>query len=286
LVTQQQEADQLHAAQEVECENEINEYRRRIDVATTTIAEAEAEITVLKGEIGQLQGEIKNKGIQLEILNQREVDLQNARAQDAEDFQNRQRQSVEVVRALDLIIEKFDTIQSNDNHEAVLAELGKIGSSNPIMALVQVASTFSQESLLKVTAALQKLQADLEASVEEDKRNEEAAIAEYQALLGEIQKTRKDVAQAKADAEAQLKQREGALQLQEKILEEAVAELKQAQEDKIAKEHQCEEWRNKWATDKEQRTKEVNVVKQVESIIATKLETMKDYIKNRANGEE
>jgi len=81
-----------------------------------------------------------------------------------------------------------------------------------------------------------------------------------------------------------LKQREGALTLQEKILEEAVAELKQAQEDKIAKEHQCEEWRNKWATDKEQRTKEVNVVKQVESIIATKLETMKDYIKSRANG--
>jgi len=154
LVTQQQEADQLHAAQEAECENEINEYRRRIDVATTTISEAEAEITVLKGEISQLQGEIKNKGIQLEILNQREVDLQNARAQDADDFQNRQRQSVEVVGALDLIIEKFDSIQPNDNHEAVLAELGKIGSSNPIMALVQVASTFSPESLAKVSTAL------------------------------------------------------------------------------------------------------------------------------------
>jgi len=62
---------------------------------------------------------------------------------------------------------------------------------------------------------------------------------------------------------------------------EAVHELKQANEDKAAKEQQCAEWKAEYEKNKEKRTKEINVVKQVENIIATKLETMKDYISDR-----
>ena len=111
LVIQQQEADRIHSEQEAECTNEINEYKRRIDVATATIATAEGEIATLKAEIAQLEGEIRNKGMQLDILNQREIDLRDARARDADDFAKRQAQSTEVVGALELIIEKFSTIK-------------------------------------------------------------------------------------------------------------------------------------------------------------------------------
>lgn len=39
----------------------------------------------------------------------------------------------------------------------VMAELNKIGGSNPILALVQVASTFSEEALSNVVTKLQEL---------------------------------------------------------------------------------------------------------------------------------
>lgn len=100
--------------------------------------------------------------------------------------------------------------------------------------------------------------------------------------MQELEEVRKSVAQALAEAELKLKQAQSALALQEKILADAVAELKSAQEGKAQKERQCEDWRNKYASDKEQRSKEIGVVKQVEEIIATKLETMKDYLKERA----
>jgi chromosome segregation ATPase len=265
LVIQQQEADRIHSEQEAECTNEINEYKRRIDVATATIASAEGEIATLKAEIAQLEGEIRNKGVQLDILNQREIDLRDARARDADDFAKRQAQSTEVVGALELIIEKFSTLQPHEEKtDAVLAELAKIGNSNPILALMQIASTFSPAALEKVKSKLEELRTSLQQSIVDDQANEQAAVGEFNALLQELDDTRKSVAQAKADAEAKLTQTKGALFLQEKILEESVAELKSAQDGKAFKEQQCIDWTNKWAADKEGRSKEIAVVKQVE----------------------
>lgn len=71
--------------------------------------------------------------------------------------------------ALDLIIEKLQTIVPNTNDESlVLSELNKIGASNPIMALVQVASTFSQESLDNVVKKMVDLKNSIEESIGED----------------------------------------------------------------------------------------------------------------------
>jgi chromosome segregation ATPase len=158
----------VHSQQEAECEAEITAYNQRIDIATSTIATAESEIATLKAEISQLEADIKNKGIQLEILDQREIDLKDSRARDAEDFVKRQSQSTEVVSALELIIEKFSTIAPHEDHEAVFAELAKIGSTNPIMALVQLASTFSPAALEKVQGKLEELRQSLANSIVQD----------------------------------------------------------------------------------------------------------------------
>eukprot|EP01006_Ploeotia_vitrea_P006913 TRINITY_DN15238_c0_g1_i1.p1 TRINITY_DN15238_c0_g1~~TRINITY_DN15238_c0_g1_i1.p1 ORF type:complete len:129 (+),score=27.84 TRINITY_DN15238_c0_g1_i1:400-786(+) len=128
---------------------------------------------MLKQEIGRLESEIRIKQEQLDILNRREVELDDARVHDAEEFTRRQQQAVEVIGALELIIEKLSTIPANDNDaNLVLAELAKIGNSNPILALVQVASTFSQEALDNVISKMEELRTSLEASIEDDKREE------------------------------------------------------------------------------------------------------------------
>jgi len=287
MVVQQKSDDQLHAEREAECEAEINEYVRRINVATIDRDDATSEIANLRSEIGRLNADIRNKQAQLSILDTRDVELRAARERDAADFENRQRQSVEVIGALELIIEKLSNIPAHEgNAEAALAELSRIGGNNPILALVQVASTFSQESLDKVIGKMEELRNSLEAAIEDDKVNEQAALGEYQVLLSEIESTRKKIQQGLADSESQLRQSESALAIQEKKLEDSVNELKAAFEGKVAKEGQCEEWRVKYESDKGKRSQEISVVQAVENIIATKLDTMKDYLKERADADQ
>jgi chromosome segregation ATPase len=213
LSAQQLAADQLHDQQEAECTNEINEYDRRINVANGIRQAAEDEIATLKQEISQLEGDIRNKKQQLDILNQREIDLRDSRARDADNFAKRQSQSVEVVGALDLIIEKFSTIKGTEAAKTALADLAKIGTTNPIMALVEVASTFSQDSLDKVKGKLEELRVNLQQSIEDDKTNEQAAIGEYDALMQELDQVRKAVSTALSEAETKLKQQQSALAL-------------------------------------------------------------------------
>lgn len=93
LVIQEQEADMVHEAQVAECDQEITEYNRRIDVASAIIETAEGEIATLKQEINGAEGDIRNKAMQLDILNQREIDLKDSRARDADEFVRRQAQS-------------------------------------------------------------------------------------------------------------------------------------------------------------------------------------------------
>lgn len=104
------------------------------------------------------------------------------------------------------------------------------------MALVQVASTFSKESLDKVIKKMEELRNNLELSLEEDKVNEQQAITDYNTLMTEIEQTKRNLQQAKADAEVKLQQDEGQLAFQEKRLEQAVETIKTKSAEKAAKE--------------------------------------------------
>jgi len=95
---------------------------------------------------------------------------------------------------MDLVVEKLSTIAPEGSAEAALAELAKIGNTNPIMALVQISSTFSKEALENVINKMVELKESIAASLEDDKVNEQNAIADFRSLLGEIELTRKSVA--------------------------------------------------------------------------------------------
>lgn len=282
LVRQQSDADAVHNAKEQECADTISNLDRCIADNTNQRDQAQQEIELLTSEISRLGIEIQTKETQLDILNSRENELDNARERDAADFQRRQQETPEVLAALELVIEKLGTIAPNTNDDnLVLAELSKIGNSNPILALVQVASTFSQEALQNVVNKMQELHNSIEASIEDDAREEQEAINEYNQLKAEISTTRVNIQNSVADLKTQLQQNQNALALQERILEEAINNIGRCQEEKVAKIAECEAARNFYAEEKESRTAELNIVKQVEAIIATKLDTIKDYLKER-----
>lgn len=283
LTLQNHEADNLHAAQVVQCDTQITEFNRRIDVATVQRDDAETEIGLLTSEIANLRNDINNKAKQLEILDNREITLREERETDAFAYAARTAQTEEVIGALDLILEKLSGVAPESSNAAVLAQLEKIGKSNPILALAQVASGFTAESLNKVSGALEQLKEDLQESLATDAADEEAAIADYEGLLGEIIATRNNIAHAKSEAESSLSQAEGALSLQENILAESVSELTSAQNGLAKKTTYCEDETATWERNRDQRNVELALIARVNEIVATKLDVARVYLQTRQN---
>jgi len=281
ILQEEEEADTLHAAQEVECEEEITEFGRRIDAAQVARDDAQTEIQLLQGEIAVLQNDIASKAQQLQIIDARDLALREQREQDAFNFAARQAALQEVLDAIDLILEKLGGMSPDSSNEAVLAQLNKLGRSNPIMALAQLASNFNAESFRKIIEKLEALRDSLESTYSENESEEERSIQEFEQTVGELAVTRKNIATAKAESEGQLAQNEGALALQENILDEAVEELASSLAGKANKEEVCAEWAATWARNKEVRTNELNLIGQVQNIIATKFDTAESFLQKR-----
>jgi hypothetical protein len=129
------------------------------------------------------------------------------------------------------------------------------------------------------------LKASIEAALEEDIAAEAEAEKQFVQLNGEIEGTRKNVTAAKSEAESTKRQKESSLALQEKRLAENTKCVQDSQQKKQDKIEQCAAWRAKYEEDKVNRAAEIEIIKQVEEIVATKLDTMKDYLKDAANSE-
>jgi hypothetical protein len=281
LILQEHEADNLHAQQEQECEDEVIEYNRRIDVAEVTRDDAQTEIVLLQGEVAVLKADVLSKSGQLNILDNREAALRSEREADAFAFQARIATNNEVLSAIDLILEKLSGITPSTSSAAVLAQLNKIGKSNPILALAHIASTFNAESFRTATSRLEALRDSLEETNANDTAEEERSVADFNTAIGELTATRREIAAAKAESEGALAQAEAALSLQESILDESVNELASAQTGRANKEATCADWSATWERNKEARNNELNLIGQVQNIIATKLDTASMLLQKR-----
>jgi len=123
-------------------------------------------------------------------------------------------QGPKVIEALNLIIDKLKTIEPTNDNRTVLAQLSKTGSSNPIAALAQIASTFSAEALNKVITKIEDLRTSLSESLKSDAEDEAEAEAQFRHLIAEIQNTRTQVTQALTEAKSTLKSKEENLNIQ------------------------------------------------------------------------
>lgn len=98
--------------------------------------------------------------------------MRTSRAKAAQDFVVRQQQSQEVIEALDVIAQKLGAIQPNGDNAAVFLELEKMGGTNPILALVQLASSFSADQLTNVQQKISELRASMAQAIIDDQDNE------------------------------------------------------------------------------------------------------------------
>lgn len=281
LIMQQQDADLQHAADEAECEAEILGYNRRIDFASNEITDSTNEINSLNNQIANLESVIENANTQLDILNEQEQVLRDTRAADHAAFEERQQSTPKVIDALDVIASKLGAIQPESDADAVLAELRRIGSENPILALVQLASTFSAEKLQSVQDKIAELRGSLEQSIIDDQEEETQSQIDFQALILQFSEQREALSAERSDAQRKLETTQNQLASQKKRREDANRELLAATNGKTQKEAQCEGWRTAYADGTEQRAEEITIIRLIENILATKLEGARSYLQVR-----
>ena len=282
LIMQQQDADLQHAADEAECEAEILGYNRRIDFASNEITDSTNEINSLNNQIANLESVIENANTQLDILNEQEQVLRDTRASDHAAFEERMQTTPKVIDALDVIASKLGAIQPESDADAVLAELRRIGGENPILALVQLASTFSAEKLQSVQDKIAELRGSLEQSIVDDQEAETQAQIDYEALLIQFAEQRDNLTAQRSDAQRKVEVTTNQLASQKKRREDANKELIAATNGKAQKEAQCEGWRTAYADGTEERQQEIGIIRLIENILATKLEGAKSYLQLRA----
>ena len=207
--------------------------------------------------------------------------MRQTRATENASFKERQELTPKVIEALDVIASKLSAIQPESDAEAVLAELHRIGGENPILALVSLASTFSAEKLQSVQDKIAELRGSLEQSIVDDREAEAQAQLDFEQLISQIAEQRVNLGQARADSEQKLVVVEAQLAAQRKRKDDAGRELLAATNGKTQKEAECESWRTQYARETEQRSFEVGIIRQVEEILATKLEGASGYLNGR-----
>merc|ERR1711948_204727 len=145
-----------------------------------------------------------------------------------------------------------------------LAQLAKIGKSNPIASFMEVASTIDGDRLAVVVEKMEGLLDSLQASLVEDSANEQASQAAFLGLVNDLQQTGEMLAAAHATAVSNLEQAESKLASQERFLEEQQAEEAAARAGLAAKKEQCALWEANYQSTKASRTAERQVVEKVQ----------------------
>jgi len=283
LVHQQEKSDAEEGQAARECHKQIRNYNSRIDKATNEINEAIVNIANHKRNIASFETQQKSYEAQIKLLGEKEVQFREARKKDEADFANRIAQQKAVVTALEQITPELEHLKPHGNVHAALVELAKIGRSNPIGALLQVAMTLDPGALQRVIQHLNKLKESVAASIEDDIKAEADAKRNFDKMIGEFRDERTNLENSLTQVKQQLEAEKQQLHTQEVRLADNQKELKTATEGKTKTIKMCDERKARYNTEKAARAKEIGIVEKVLQIIASRLDNMQDYITKRVN---
>jgi len=283
LLNQQEKADAQEGQAARDCAKGIRNYNSRIDKATNEINEAIVSIAGYKRQISSLETQKTSYEAQIKLLGEKEVQFREARKKDQADFTNRVAQQRAVVAALEQITPELEHLKPHGNVHAALVELAKIGRTNPIGALLQVAMTLDPGALQRVIQHLNKLKESVAASIEDDIKAEAEAKRNFDKMIGEFNEERSNLENSLTQTKQELETAKQNLHNQQVRLKNNQKELKIATKGKQQLIQQCDERKARYNSEKAARAKEIKIVEKVLQIIASRLENMQDYISKRVN---
>lgn len=243
LEKQQSELDESREKTERECSTDLDAYIERIKTSLQEVQESEINVVKLNTQASNLKKSLANKVLQLSILEKKEDEIKQLRKRDIDDFEKRLIQSKEVLQALDLVIPKLENIKKDKKElPNALLDLSKIGKANPIDSLVEITSTFDKDAVESIVSKMKKLKDAIQASIADENRYEEAAKANVEILLTEIENTRKYLTTQRNAEANQYEEIKKNKELQERRKENNELDLSANENGRKQREAQCNEY--------------------------------------------
>lgn len=253
LENQQVKADELQAEREAECEKAIAEYNRRIDEANRIIAETTARIAVLVEKIAALEDEIKGLEADLASTKQQLADARAANVTATNEYNERQRKFAGILDAVEIITNKLKSERDQPEEQlefaTALLALSKIGKSNPIAALAQVAATLPKEQWERAVQIFNSLKQSVETKRDNDIAAEQARLTAFFKLEAHLEKTIANIESTLEQRRAELAENEEDLANTRARKAAAEAELEAATNGLHEKTAQCKKWTEEYNRD-------------------------------------
>lgn len=129
------------------------------------------------------------------MLNGKEEEIRDNRAQEELVYNKRTRNSNKVLGALRTILKTLSEAVLNPKNNVFAEEKAdqlidhlkeELGESDPLISMVELAKDFNTDVVREIIHKLEFLEADVEEILKQDESQEKAAIETYTALLYEI----------------------------------------------------------------------------------------------------
>jgi hypothetical protein len=280
LNAEQARDDAVHEEQELECSIEIGGYNAEIDRLQGEIAAAQAYLGELRPKLDTVNAHLVKKVNEINALSVRLADYEAAHKQDEEDYQRRIEDHQEAAVALAEVLANIRSLVGSEagagKHEtsvAIDAENKAYGS------LIQLAA--DQETVAKLVANLEQIQANLESSIVNENAAHDQAVADFKDLKSRYLQTLSDLEAAKDELVKSKKYLEGEISVTEEELARDQDALKNNQNLKATKEQQCEQWRQTYFANTKKRNEEISVIDQLVDLLKKQLGGMSDYLTKR-----
>ena len=294
LNDKQKAADDLHALHEQECADNLAAFNQAVEEAVQAIdynenliATSKAELATTNEEISKAQNLIE--GYAAEI--QREHD---ERAAQKALFEQYDFEFGDAVDAIDECIEIISTLKTEPTEfvQMKLSDLsGKMMTAmnkkqhslygSTITSLVQL--TADQDSVDQIIDLLERLKAEFTLAKDGDTTTETARQESYEKRVADLE-------DAKAQQEAYLAQQQDKKASLEATIAQAEVDLAAAKDKKKENEDlialwtdKCEERRQKYFRETDERDAEHDVINQVEGIVNDRIQSMDGYLMDRVN---
>ena len=298
LNDKQAAADDLHALHEKECEDNLASFAQAVEEANQAIDYNENLIATSQAELARTETEIANAQNLIEQYAGEIQSEHDTRAAQKELFETYDFEFGDAVAAIDECIEIISELLDEETAPALVqtqmhalsqrmsTAMSKKQHSlygNTIASLVELTTGADQDSVQQIIDLLERLKAEFSVAQNQDQDTEAERQSSYEKRVADLEA-------AKLAQEEYLAQQQDKKASLEATIAQAEADLAAAKDKKKENEDlialwtdKCEERRQKYFRETDERAAEQDVIDQVEAIVNDRILSMDGYLEDRVN---
>eukprot|EP01017_Pseudomicrothorax_dubius_P047872 TRINITY_DN8636_c0_g1_i8.p1 TRINITY_DN8636_c0_g1~~TRINITY_DN8636_c0_g1_i8.p1 ORF type:complete len:372 (-),score=151.34 TRINITY_DN8636_c0_g1_i8:200-1315(-) len=198
-------------------EGDIKLNREKAAKAVQEYGDATIQVKNLIVAINDLRGKLRNHKKQLKSILDQRKSLEASNAEEQREFAKRNGEQRQVIEVLGTLITDLTNKVLNAQGSLSLVEqkqlfdqIDKIGGHSPISVLVDLTSTFDQNTVRLIIGKLERLREAIKATLAADEANHEKSVATFKAMIEKLQELEDDIRNDEEKSKVQLKSSENA----------------------------------------------------------------------------